>query len=81
MAQHRRGASTGQDSAVHQHLKVKGHYLEDSNVHVLDREDGWLERRVKEAIYIHLEMSFFKQKGEPRHHFFVTNYTVLEPPQ
>ena len=43
MAQHRRASSSGPDSAVHLHLKEKGH-SEDSNVHVLHREDRWFER-------------------------------------
>ncbi|CAI5669152.1 unnamed protein product [Oreochromis niloticus] len=55
MAQHRRATSTGQDSAVHQHLKDKGHSFEDANVHILDREDRWFERGVKEAIYVHYD--------------------------
>ena len=32
-----------QDSAVHLHLKEKGHYFKDKNVLVLDREDRWFE--------------------------------------
>jgi len=43
MSQHRRATSSGQDSAVHLHLKEKGHSCEDSNVHILDREDRWFE--------------------------------------
>lgn len=41
--QHRRGSSSGQDSS------------EDTNIYFLDREDGGLEREVKEAIYVELE--------------------------
>ena len=51
MAQQQRASSSGQDSAVDLHLKMKGHSFEEDNVHVLDREDGWFERGVKEAIY------------------------------
>lgn len=29
--------------------------IEDENVHVLDKEDKWFERRVKEAINVKLE--------------------------
>ena len=59
MAQHRRVTSSGPDSAVHLHLKERGHSedsnvhildREDSNVHILDREDRWFERGVNEAI-------------------------------
>ena len=39
MAQQQRASSSGQDSAVHLHLKEKGHSFKDETVHVLDRED------------------------------------------
>ena len=52
MAQHRRATTSGQDSAVHLHLKDKGHSFEDSNVRILAREDRWFERGVKEAIFV-----------------------------
>ena len=55
MAQHRRANSSGLDSAVYLHLKEKAHSFEDSNVHILDREDRWFERGVKEAIYTKIE--------------------------
>ncbi|TWW81402.1 hypothetical protein D4764_01G0012170 [Takifugu flavidus] len=44
MAQHRRATSSGQDSAVHLHLKESGHSFEDSQVRILAREDRWFER-------------------------------------
>lgn len=31
------------------------HSFEDSNVHVLDREERWLERQEKEAVFVNLE--------------------------
>ena len=34
--------------------KEKGHSFDD-NVHILDREDRWFERGVKEAIYVRVE--------------------------
>ena len=68
MAQHRRATSSGQDSDVHLHLKEKGHSFKDSNVHVLDREDRWFERGVKEAIYVHLEKPSISRGGGLRHH-------------
>ena len=55
MAQHRRPNSSGLDSAVYLHLKEKTHSFEDNNVHILDREDRWFERGVKEAIYVKVE--------------------------
>ena len=44
MAQHRWDNSSGQDSAVHPHLKKKGHSFDDNNVNVLAGEDRWFER-------------------------------------
>lgn len=38
MTPHRKASSSGQDSAVHLHLKEKGHSFEDCKVHILDRE-------------------------------------------
>lgn len=39
-----------QDSAVHLHLKDKGHFFKHSNVHIMVREDQWLERGVKRLL-------------------------------
>ena len=61
MAQHRGATSSGQDSAVHLHVKEKGHSVDDSNVHILDREERWFDRRVKEAIYVHSEKPSLKE--------------------
>ena len=55
MTQHRRANSSGPVSAVYLHQKEKAHYFEDSNVKIMDREDGWFERGVKEAIYVKVE--------------------------
>ena len=64
MAQHWRSSFSGQDSAVHLHLKEKGHSFEDfRNVHVLDREDRWYEKGVKEAIYVKLEQPTLDRGG------------------
>ena len=67
MAQHRRANSSGQDSAVYLHLKEKAHSFEDSNVHILDREDRWFERGVKEAIYVKVEKPSLNRGGGLRH--------------
>ncbi len=40
------------ETAVHLHLKEKGHSLKDSNVYMLAKEDKWFERGMKEAINI-----------------------------
>ena len=55
----------GKDSAVHLHLKETGNSFEDSNVHVLDGEDRLFERRVKEAIYVHLEKHLLNFSKHP----------------
>ena len=53
----------GQDSAVHLHLKEKGHSFEDSEVQILAREDRWFERGVKEAIHVKLEKPSLNRGG------------------
>ena len=64
MAQHRRANSSGQDTAVHLHLREKNHDFEDNNVNILAREDRWFERGVKESIYVRLEQPSLKQSRE-----------------
>ena len=71
MAQHGGATSSGHDSVLHLHLKEKGHSFEDSNVHVVAREDRWFERGVKEAIYVHIEKTSLNRGGELRCHFFL----------
>lgn len=44
-----RANSSGQESAVHLHVKIKGHSFEDSFVDILYQEDRWFERGLKEA--------------------------------
>ena len=60
MAQHRCATSSGEDSAVHLHRKESGHSFEDSQVRVLEQEDGWFERGVQEDIHV-------KQKKKTKH--------------
>jgi hypothetical protein len=77
MAQHRRATSSGQDSAVHLHLKESGHSFEDSQVRVLAREDRWFERGVKEAIHVKLEKPSLNRGGGLRHFLSPTYNAVL----
>lgn len=63
---HKIEESPQQDSAVHLHQKVKGHSFKDASVYILDREDRWFERRVKEAIYIYCERSPLNRVGDLR---------------
>ena len=41
MAQHRRANSSGQESAVHLHLKAKNDSSEENNVSILDQDERW----------------------------------------
>ncbi|KAM4589401.1 uncharacterized protein V3H82_003528 isoform 2-T2 [Fundulus diaphanus] len=77
MAQHRRATSSGQDSAVHLHLKDKGHSFEDQNVHILDKEDRWFERGVKEAIYVKRERPTLNRGGGLRFQLSKTYNTAI----
>lgn len=77
MAQHSRANSSGMDSAVHLHLKEKAHSFEDSNVQILDREDRWFERGVKEAIYVKVEKPSLNRGGGLRHHLSQIYNAVL----
>lgn len=72
---YRRDHSSGQESAVHLHLKDKGHSFEDSNVKVA-REDV-LKGGVKEAIFVRLEQLFLNSGGGLRHNLSSTFKTVL----
>ena len=67
MAQHRRASSSGQDSAVFLHLKEEGHSFQDTNVQILDREDRWFERGVREAIHVKVEKPSLNRGGGLRH--------------
>ena len=42
----------GVDSSVKEHIREHGHECRIEEVKVLDREDNWLRRKIKEAIYI-----------------------------
>jgi len=68
MAQNRKAISSGQDSAVHLHLKEKGHTSKDSNIHDLEIEDRYFERGVKEAIYVKQEKTSLNRGGVLRYH-------------
>ncbi|XP_061603008.1 uncharacterized protein LOC133464838 [Cololabis saira] len=78
MSQHRRGNSSGQDSAVYTHLQKEKHSFRDQDVHVLDREDGWFERGVREAIYVKVERPSLNRGGGLRHHLSSSYNAVLK---
>ncbi len=55
---------------------------EDSNVHILDREDRWFERGVKEAIYVKVEKPSFQRGGGLQHHLsLIYNATLSSLPR
>ncbi|XP_050957575.1 uncharacterized protein LOC127158535, partial [Labeo rohita] len=77
MSQHRRGNSSGQESAVFTHLQKEQHSFKDQDVYILDREDGWFERGVKEAIYVKVERPSLNRGGGLRHHLSSSYNAVL----
>ncbi|XP_063353977.1 uncharacterized protein LOC134644818 [Pelmatolapia mariae] len=77
MAQHRRATSSGQDSAVYLHLQASGHSFNDEDVHILDREERWFERRVKEAIYVKRERPSLNRGGGLRVHLSPSYNAVI----
>ena len=66
MAQHRSANFSGQDSAVHLHLKEKKYSFKDNDVNILAREDRWFERGVSNQIKsIFICMALFIHKSNP----------------
>ena len=78
MSQHRRPSSNpAQTSAVYTHLKSTGHIFTLKEVVVLDREEHWHRRGVKEAIWERVENSSLNRKGGLSHSLSYTwNRTV-----
>lgn len=58
MTQHRSATPTGQDSALHLHLKVKSHSFKDADVHILDR---WFESKVVETTYLTIVQQYITE--------------------
>ncbi|XP_068684969.1 uncharacterized protein [Montipora foliosa] len=68
MNQHRGPRSNPpQTSAVYTHLNFTGHAFTLTDVVVLDREEHWHRRGVKEAIWERVENPSLKRKGGLRH--------------
>ncbi len=78
MAQHRRANSSGQDSAVFLHLQQKKHNFHDHEVRILDREERWFERGVKEVIHVKVEHPSLNRGEGLRHLLSHANDAVLE---
>ena len=50
--------------AEHIHIESPGHQVDFSNIKVLDRDQNWLERGIREAIYIRaLKPTLNRHKG------------------
>ena len=60
------------------HQEEKGHSFEDDNVHVLDWEDRWFEKAVREAIYVKLEQPSLNRRGGLTHQLSDTYNAVLK---
>ena len=57
--------------------KGKGHSFEDCDVLILDREDRWFERGVKEVMYVKLEKTPLNRGGGLRYHLLSTYNAAL----
>ena len=67
MAQHRRDKGSGPQSAVFLHLKDKGHSFDDQDLLILDQEDRWFERGVRETIHVYTENPSLNRDGGLRY--------------
>ena len=62
--QHRhQGSNEAQTSAVYLHCKETRHFFNNTDVVILDREEDWVRRGIKEAIWERLEQPSLNRKG------------------
>lgn len=61
-----------------QHLTTKGHTFHDSTVRILNREDGWFEKGVKEAVYVNLKRPSLSRGWGLRHHLSTPSNTFTQ---
>ena len=63
--QHRRPSSSEYqaDSAIFEHSKTSGHQIDTEDVIILDREERWFERGVREAIWERVEKPSLNKRG------------------
>ena len=61
--EHRRPSSTSSEVSQHIHIESPGHYIDLEKVKILDREQRWFERGVKEAIYIRINQPTLNKDG------------------
>ena len=63
-SQHRKPTPDNQfNSAIYTHLQESGHSFKDSDIVILDRENRWFERGVREAIYERVENPSLNKPG------------------
>ena len=64
VGQHRRPSSNeAQNSAVYLHTKETGHSVDGKDAVILDREEQWHRRGIKEAIWERVEQPSLNKKG------------------
>ena len=65
ISQHRRPSSSeAQNSAVYNHCNEKtGHSFNTEEVQILDKEERWFERGVRESIWERVEQPAINKKG------------------
>lgn len=57
-----------QESAIYSHKKSTGHNINIKDFKIVDREEGWFERGVREAVYERLEAPSLNRRGGLRFH-------------
>mgnify|MGYP001796186242 CR=1 FL=1 len=73
MGQHKRPSTIeAQNSAVFNHLRSSGHSFDLGDVKILDKEENWSRRGIKEAVWERIESPSLNKKGGLR---FVLSHT------
>ena len=73
MGQHKKPSTIEvQNSAVYNHLRSSGHSFDVSDVKILDKEENWVRRGIKEAVWERVEGPSLNKKGGLR---FVLSHT------
>ena len=73
MGQHKRPTTIeAQNSAVFNHLRSSGHSFDLGDVKILDKEENWSRRGIKEAVWERIESPSLNKKGGLR---FVLSHT------
>ena len=62
-SEHRRASTTSSEVSQHLHIESPGHQVDIDSVKILDREPKYLERGIKEAIYIRTHQPTLNKDG------------------